>query len=92
VEKAKKNLAGFNIRGSPDLRDDDKLILELVKENPGITSGKLYELFQQKGGRMAKSSFRRYFKKLIDQKLIRREFTSKGFRGRSSKFFYVGGF
>lgn len=62
VEKAKKNLAGFNIRGSPDLKDDEKLILELVKETPEITSGRLYELFQKKGGRMAWSSFRRYCK------------------------------
>lgn len=33
--------------------------------------------------------FQEILQELIDQKLIRREFTS---RGRSSKFFYVEGF
>ncbi|ODS38645.1 MAG: hypothetical protein A7316_07260 [Candidatus Altiarchaeales archaeon WOR_SM1_86-2] len=50
-----------------------------------------YELFREKGERTAESGFRRYRKKLIDRKLIRREFTSRGFRGRSSKSFLCRG-
>jgi len=86
--KAKGKLIDFNIKPISGLRGDEKIILEIVKKNEGITSGELYRLYKVNGGELSTRSFRRYIQKLERQNLITIQKTSKGFRGQSSRIYY----
>lgn len=86
LKKAKeKFIDEFPIKSSP-VTEEEKIILRIIKNNPGITSGCLYEKFKKQGGKLSERTLRLYLKKLEEQNLIKRELTSKGFWGKSMKF------
>lgn len=89
-EKAKKALSDFSAKPMGNLRDDEALIIELVKKNEGINTGKLFNLYKSNGGELAERSFRRYLKKLASQSILDLRKTSSGFRGKSSLIFLKG--
>jgi len=89
-EKAKKALADFSVKPLTNLRDDEALIIELVKKNEGVNTGKLYNLYRANGGALAERSFRRYLKKLASQSVLELKKTTNGFRGKSSLIFLKG--
>ena len=80
-----KYLEEFPIKSSPTT-EEEKTILKLIKKNPGITTGELFQLFRKEGYQLPERTFRSYLKKLYEQNLVRREPTSKGFRGKSMRW------
>ncbi|RLI83915.1 hypothetical protein DRP07_02735 [Archaeoglobales archaeon] len=86
LDKAKeKFIDEFPIKSSPTT-EEEKLILRLIKNNPGITSGELYEKFKKGGGKLSERTLREYMRRLESQNLIKRKLTSKGFRGKSMRY------
>ena len=86
LDRAKeKFIDEFPIKSSPTT-EEEKLILRLIKNNPGITSGELYRRFKKESGKLSERTLREYLRRLESQNLIRRELTSKGFRGQSMRY------
>jgi cell division control protein 6 len=69
------------------LNKDEQLIINIVKENNGEISGKLYELYKKSGGELSYKSFKRYVKNLEKLGFIRLELTGGGFKGKSTRVF-----
>lgn len=64
VEGAVNKLNEFSKKDKKELEDEDKKLIELVKGNPEITMGKLFELYQQNGGLGVYKTFQRKIAKL----------------------------
>jgi cell division control protein 6 len=63
----------------PTLNLHEKALLELISENPeGIDSGRLFELFEKKAGKISERQFRKIVSRLEKQKVISAESTVKG--------------
>ncbi len=74
-----------------ELNKYEKRILEIIKENPKIISGKAYEIYKEKYDDLSIRSFRRYVNRLIKQGLIKVENTGEGFQGRSRYLEVING-
>ena len=64
------------------LKNEDKILLQLISDNPNIITGELYKKFHAK----TKLGYTRYYEtlgKLSSLKLVGANFTGKGIRGRS---------
>jgi len=85
---AYKSLSNFRIANSLNqLNPDEKLIVDIVKENEGVISGKVYGLYKKSGGELSDRSFRRKLEKLERLELLRTESVGEGFKGRSRRIF-----
>lgn len=88
VEEA---LEGFDredfITSSSKLNSEQKLILDIVKENEGSVTGDLYDIYKDKNGELSSRSFRRYLRRLEDLNFLELETTGEGFRGKSTKIY-----
>ena len=69
------------------LNKDEQLIIKIVKGNNGEISGKLYELYTKKSGKLSYKSFKRYIKNLEKLGFLKLELTSGGFKGKSTRIF-----
>lgn len=75
----------FKLR--PVLNNREGLIVNVIKENEGKTTGELYDIYKEKGGELTQRAFRMYLRKLLDKSVLKAEKTGKGFRGRSRRIF-----
>lgn len=72
------------VKAIPFLSDDEKKMLEVVAENDGAISGKIYDAFDRKTkGKLAERSKRILLEKLEEARLIETEETSLGNEGRT---------
>ncbi len=66
------------------LDEDEKLILQAVKELGQEVSGKVYEKYVALGGRKSHRTFERKVNSLEEKGLLKTKKTGKGFRGQST--------
>jgi cell division control protein 6 len=78
-----------NLQSSDQLDEDPKLILNIIKKNDDMKMGDLFNIYQQKGGKVAYRSFFRRIKKLADEKFISLEKKSGGAEGKTTIVKYL---
>lgn len=85
LEKAMDKMKDLEIKNSlSNLKEEEKKIINVIKENEGSITGELYEAYTEKGD-LSKRSFRRYLSQLEKRGFIKLEETGTGFRGRSNR-------
>jgi archaeal cell division control protein 6 len=84
ANSAIKKIDDFSIKKSTDLESQKRLLLEIIKENPGKKSGDVFELYQQKGGTDSYRSFHRKLKDLETSKFIIIKAKEGGTGGKTS--------
>ena len=87
IKEAISKLSSFNFNKSSDLIDEDKVILDLIKENSGNSITEIYDLYKGKGDKSYRT-FQRKIEKLKKNKLVTTEEISEGIRGKSTKVYY----
>lgn len=70
VDRAIKKLDDFTIKNSAELKADEKLVYEVVRENSGKKIGELYKLYEKKGGKGSYKTFQRKITKLEEGRFI----------------------
>lgn len=80
VNLALEKLSSIMIK---ELKSHNKEVYDLIKKNPGLTTGKIYDAYKKEGGDLSMRSFRRYVNNLEELGLIKADETSKGFKGKS---------
>ncbi len=75
-----------------NLSEHEMNIIKIIKNNPGIISGKAYEKYKATYGDLSIRSFRRYINRLEKQGLIKVKDTGMGFKGRSRRLEPGNGF
>lgn len=74
----------FSIKNPLELADDEKLILDLVKDNSGMKIGEYFKMYQEKGGKLVYKSFQRKIEKLEQGKFVTVEKTAGGDEGNTT--------
>ena len=87
IKEAISKLSSFNFNKSSALIDEDKIILDLIKENSGDSITEIYDLYKDKGDKSYRT-FQRKIEKLKKNKLVTTEEISEGIRGKSTKVYY----
>ncbi len=70
--------------GELDLTDDERMILNLIKENTGKRIGEVYDLYKKSDGKSAYKTFQRKVKKLQEGKFISVDKTEGGPEGNTT--------
>lgn len=73
VEKAISKIVEIKIKKTTELKDNEKLILEIIKENSGKKIGDLFEIYKQKQGQGVYKTFQRKIEFLRKNKFISTE-------------------
>ena len=73
VKKAVDKFDDFSIKNKELLDEESQFVLEIVKDNPKMKIGEMYEKYQEKGGEKTYKTFQRCIKKLSDNKFISTE-------------------
>ncbi len=84
ANKALEKIDDFSIKKSTDLESQTKFLLEIIKENPGLKSGDLFNMYQQKGGTDSYRSFHRKLKNLEISKFVTIKKIEGGKEGKTS--------
>jgi cell division control protein 6 len=87
LEHAKQALAKideFSIKKANDLAVDERLILDLVKNNSGKRIGDIFKIYQSNGGKLVYKSFQRKIDRLQKNKFIIVEKTAGGEEGNTT--------
>ena len=87
IKEAISKLSSFNFNKSSALIDEDKIILDLIKENSGDSITEIYDLYKDKGDKSYRT-FQRKIEKFKKNKLVTTEEISEGIRGKSTKVYY----
>jgi len=74
----------FTIKKSTDLNEDEKNILNIIKNNSEKKIGALYNIYKEKNGKLVYKSFQRKIDKLEKNKFISVRKTSGGKEGNTS--------
>lgn len=90
VRLAIAKLDDFSIKKSTDLEEEQRKILQLIKENTNIKIGDLYKVYQEHGGVVSYKTFQRKIKKLHDSKFITVTKTEGGDLGNTSIIKFAG--
>lgn len=69
------------------LNDEEKTILSIIGEKPGIPTSDLYKLYTEKKGSLSDRSLRRYLEKLTSLNMIDIKEVRGGIRGRAFQAF-----
>ncbi|MBI2670508.1 AAA family ATPase [Candidatus Woesearchaeota archaeon] len=85
IEKFQKS----RVADKSDLEEEEKLILDLIKENSGKKIKEIYELYKKAGGDKAYTTFHRRINDLKKNKLIETEELSQARSGKSYIVKYV---
>lgn len=80
----------FKIKSSSDFTDEEKLIIQICKDNSGKNTGWLYAAYRKAGGDKSEKTFKRKLDKLANKKVITMKMSGENFSGRSSIITYVG--
>ncbi len=86
VKKAMENVLDKTLE-EEKLNKDELLIINITKEHNGDVSGKLFDFYKKKGGKLSYKSFKRYAKNLEKLGILKLELTSGGFKGKSTRIF-----
>lgn len=84
AQQALQKLDEFSIKNKNGLETDEKLILDLVKNNSGKRIGDLFKIYQSNGGKLVYKSFQRKIEKLEKNKFITVEKTAGGEDGNTT--------
>jgi archaeal cell division control protein 6 len=87
IEHAKlaiEKIDDFTIKKSADLKDQEKIILDVIKENESKKSGEVFEIYTKKGGTDSYRSFHRKLKNLETSKFINIKKIEGGKEGKTS--------
>ncbi len=84
VDKIIGKLDDFTIKSASALDESLQFVLSIVKENPRMKIGELYEKYKGKGGDKAYKTFQRSIKKLSDNKFISTETIKGGTEGSTT--------
>ncbi len=88
LNNAIDRLSLFKIKTSlSKLSADEKMLIDIVADNPGLLSGELFKLYKAKGGKVVERSYRRIVEKLERLDLLMTESISGGTPGQSRKIF-----
>ena len=90
VRLAIAKLEDFSVKKSTDLEEEQRKILQLIKENNKIKIGDLYRIYQEHGGVVSYKTFQRKIKKLHDSKFISVVKTEGGDEGNTSIIKFAG--
>ena len=89
AEVAIGKLDEFQRKSTAILGEEESVILEVIKQNSGITSRELHGTYRNDGGKLAYTTFQRKLKSLNKGKFITLQEVNEG-KGRSTKVFYGG--
>lgn len=84
ISAAIKKIDEFTINKEEGLDNDSKAIFELIKKNPSLKTGDIYELYKKKGGKSVLKTFTRRLNKLEEGKFIFIEKSGGGAEGNTS--------
>ncbi|MFC1705111.1 Cdc6/Cdc18 family protein [Nanoarchaeota archaeon] len=84
VETARSKIDDFTVKKTADLGDDERAILNMIKENSGKKIGEVYEMYKKADGQSAYKTFQRKVKKLQDGKFISVDKTEGGTEGNTT--------
>ena len=90
TDEAIKKLDEFNIKKSTDLKDDLRIILNIIKDNSGQKIGDLFKIYKEKGGDTIYKTFQRSIKKLEQGKFITTKKITGGPEGSTTIITYQG--
>jgi cell division control protein 6 len=88
ANKALQNIDNFTIKSSDDLESQQKLILDIIKDNSGKRSGEIFAIYEQKGGTDSYRSFHRKLTNLEVSKFITIKKIEGGKEGKTSVIEY----
>ncbi len=89
VEKAEEKTIDFKIKKTEELKEEEKKILEIIKNNEGKKIGQLYELYKETTKEeISYKTFQRRIAKLEQGKYITVKALTGGKEGRTSIIFY----
>jgi len=84
AQEALTKIDKFTIKKSTDLNDEEKSILEIIKNNSEKKIGDLYNIYKEKHGKLVYKSFQRKIDKLDKNKFISVKKTSGGKDGNTT--------
>ena len=84
VETAINKLPAFKIKSSADFNDTENFVMKICEEFSGRTTGKLYKIYSDRGGKKSEKTFKRILDALAKKRIITQRPTGDGFKGRSS--------
>ncbi len=84
AQKAIDKLDHFKQKAPEALKDEQKIILNLIKQHTGKTSRELFKTYEDKGGEKSYRTFHRYLKELAKARMITLEEDNRGNDGRST--------
>lgn len=90
VNKAISNLKEFSTKNKESLHDEERILLEIIKDNSGLKMGDLFKLYQEKGGKGVYKTFQRLIKKLDSNRFITTNKKSLGKKGNTKIVEYSG--
>lgn len=70
VEKAIKGIAQIKVKETSKLKEDEQLILKLIKDNSGKKIGDLFQIYKEQGGEGVYKTFQRKIEFLSKNKFI----------------------
>ena len=84
VESAINKLPAFKIKSSADFNDTENFVMKICEEFSGKTTGELYKIYSERGGKKSEKTFKRILDALSKKGIITQRPTGEGFQGRSS--------
>ena len=84
AQQALSKVDEFTIKNPQQLETDEKMILDMVKNNSGKKIGEFFRLYQDSGGKLVYKSFQRKIEKLEKNKFITVEKTAGGDDGNTT--------
>ena len=83
-QQALEKIKDFSIKSPEELAADEKLILDLVRQNSGKRIGDFFKIYQQNGGKLVYKSFQRKIDKLQKNRFIVVEKIAGGNEGNTT--------
>ncbi|MBW2981029.1 AAA family ATPase [Candidatus Woesearchaeota archaeon] len=84
VDSALSRMDDFSVKKTLDLSDDERTILNMIKENTGKRIGEIYDLYKKADGKSAYKTFQRKVSKLQEGKFISVDKTEGGPEGNTT--------
>ncbi|MBI2142376.1 AAA family ATPase [Candidatus Woesearchaeota archaeon] len=74
----------FSLKGSDELEDDDRLMLDIIKKNSGQKIGDLYRAYQEAGGKAVYRTFQRRIDRFEKDRYVVLDKVSGGAEGKTT--------
>lgn len=89
VERAVGKIDEISVKKSDDLQDEERFILNIVKNNSGQKIGALFKVYQDEKGEASYKTFQRKIKKLSDNKFVTTKKIQGGAEGTTTIVNYL---